>query len=81
MASKAVDFAVQVVSIKKIHDTTYINTTGSKYNMNPSPNRIDSSIEILNLNAEISVNVKNAKLCGYTCIESDLIHRSTFLLK
>ena len=74
LASKAVDFAAQVVSVKKINDITYINTTGSKYNMNPSPNRINSPIEILNFSLENALHVTNAKLCGYTCIESDLIH-------
>ncbi len=74
LASKSLDFVAQVVSIKKIKNITYINTTGSKYNMNPSPNRINSPIKILNLNPKNSVKVKNAKLCGYTCIESDLIH-------
>jgi len=76
LASKSVDFVVQVVSIKKINDITYINTTGSKYNMNPSPNRIDSPVEILNFNSESSLEAENAKLCGYTCIESDLIHNN-----
>lgn len=76
LASKAVDFVVHVVSIKEINGVTYINTTGSKYNMNPSSNRIDSPVEILNFNPENSVNVKDAKLCGYTCIESDLIHNN-----
>jgi Diaminopimelate decarboxylase len=76
LASKAVDFAAQVVSIKKINDNTYINTTGSKYNMNPSPNRVNSPIEILNYSPESLIKVKNGKLCGYTCIESDLIHKN-----
>lgn len=76
LASKAVDFAVQVVSIKKISNITYINTTGSKYNMNPSPNRINSPLEILNYTPESSEQVKGAKLCGYTCIESDIIHNN-----
>lgn len=76
LASKAVDFVAKVVSIKKIKDITYINTTGSKFNMNPSPNRINSPLKILNLNQKNSVKVKNAKLCGYTCIESDLIHNN-----
>ena len=76
LASKGVDFAVHVVSIKEINGVIYINTTGSKYNMNPSPNRINSPIEILNFSPENSLNVKNAKLCGYTCIESDLIHNN-----
>lgn len=74
LASKAVDFVAQVISIKNINDITYINTTGSKYNMNPSSNRINSPIETLDFNPKSFINVKNAKLCGYTCIESDLIH-------
>lgn len=76
LASKAVDFVVQVVSIKKINKIFYVNTTGSKYNMNPSPNRINSPTQILNFNSKDSYNIKNAKLCGYTCIESDIIHNN-----
>ena len=44
--------------------------------MNPSPNRIDSPLEILNFSPKRSVQVTGAKLCGYTCIESDLIHNN-----
>ena len=76
LASKAIDFVAQVVSIKKINGSFYINTTGSKYNMNPSPNRINSPIKILNFNPKNSIKVNNAKLCGYTCIESDIIHNN-----
>ena len=76
LASKAIDFVAQIVSIKKINNVTYVNTTGSKYNMNPSPNRINSPLKILNFNSKSSINLKNAKLCGYTCIESDLIHNN-----
>jgi diaminopimelate decarboxylase len=74
LASKSIDFVVQVISIKKINNKIYVNTTGSKYNMNPSPNRINSPYEILNLNSKSSIEVKNGNLCGYTCIESDVIH-------
>ncbi len=74
LASKSVDFVAEVVSIKKIKGITYINTTGSKYNMNPSPNRINSPLEILNFHSKNAKKVQNAKLCGYTCIESDVIH-------
>lgn len=76
LASKAIDFVAQVVSIKKINGSFYINTTGSKYNMNPSPNRINSPVKILSFNPENSIKVNNAKLCGYTCIESDIIHNN-----
>tara|TARA_B110001450_G_scaffold219842_1_gene214993 strand:- start:2212 stop:3474 length:1263 start_codon:yes stop_codon:yes gene_type:complete len=74
LASKALDFAVQVVSIKNIDDVFYINTSGSKYNMNPSPNRINSPVEIYNANINDAIHVNKAKLSGYTCIESDIIH-------
>ena len=74
LASKALDFAVQVVSIKNINNEFYINTSGSKYNMNPSPNRINSPTEVYNSNINNNIYVKNAKLSGYTCIESDVIH-------
>ena len=74
LASKALDFAVQVVSIKNINGEFYINTSGSKYNMNPSPNRINSPVEVYNSNIKNAINVKKAKLSGYTCIESDIIH-------
>jgi diaminopimelate decarboxylase len=74
LASKALDFAVQVVSVKNINDEFYINTSGSKYNMNPSPNRINSPTEVYNSNTNNTIYVKKAKLSGYTCIESDIIH-------
>lgn len=74
LASKAVDFAAQVVSIKGINNCIYINTTGSKYNMNPSPNRINSPLEVYNSSVGNTRYVQNAKLSGYTCIESDIIH-------
>lgn len=44
--------------------------------MNPSPNRINSPVQILNFNIKNSIDLKNAKLCGYTCIESDIIHNN-----
>ena len=74
LASKALDFAVQVVSVKNINNEFYINTSGSKYNMNPSPNRINSPTEVYNSNINNAIHVKKAKLSGYTCIESDIIH-------
>lgn len=74
LASKALDFAVQVVSIKNINNEFYINTSGSKYNMNPSPNRINSPVKVYNSNKNKVISVTKAKLTGYTCIESDIIH-------
>ena len=74
LAAKAIDFVAKVVSVKKIGGVTYINTTGSKYNMNPSPNRINSPTRVLNLSVDTATEVRNGKICGYTCIESDIIH-------
>ena len=74
LASKSLDFIAKVVSLKNINNKIYINISGSKYNMNPSPNRINSPTHIYNTNEFSAVKVQNAKLCGYTCIESDIIH-------
>ena len=74
LASKSLDFAVRVISLKKLNNKIYINTSGSKYNMNPSLNRINSPVVIHNCNPKNTVSVNNANICGYTCIESDIIH-------
>ena len=42
--------------------------------MNPSPNRINSPTEVHNSNINNAIHVKKAKVSGYTCIESDIIH-------
>ena len=42
--------------------------------MNPSLNRINSPVVIHNCNPKNTVSVNNANICGYTCIESDIIH-------
>lgn len=74
LASKAVDFVAEVVSIKAVGEQTYINTTGSKYNMNPSPNRINSPLRVLHGGSQTTTSVSGGRLCGYTCIESDILH-------
>ena len=74
IASKALDFAAQVVSIKNLNNKGYINTSCSKYNMNPSSKRINSPIEVYNADNSKTVDVQDAQLTGYTCIESDIVH-------
>lgn len=74
LASKAVDFVAEVVSVKAVGEETYINTTGSKYNMNPSPNRINSPLQVLHFDSQNTTSVIGGRLCGYTCIESDVLH-------
>jgi len=75
LASKALDFLVKVVSIKKIGKDFFVNTTGSKYNVNPSVNRLNSPYKIFNKNKSSNINLNNAVVCGYTCIESDVLHK------
>ena len=75
LASKALDFVTQVVGIKKISGKYIINTTGSKYNMNPSPNRINSPNQTFLNQGTKQFKINKGFLCGYTCIESDIIHR------
>lgn len=73
LASKALDFLVRVVSIKKINNKYIVNTTGSKYNVNPSTNRLNSPFEVFNKIQDNNTNLKNALVCGYTCIETDIL--------
>lgn len=75
LASKALDFLVKVVSIKKIKNKYIVNTTGSKYNVNPSVNRLNSPFEVFNKNKESNLKLKNAFVCGYTCIETDILDK------
>ena len=75
LASKALDFLVRVVSVKKIKNKFIINTTGSKYNVNPSVNRLDSPFEVFNKSKRSNIKLKNSIVCGYTCIETDILHK------
>ena len=75
LASKALDFLVKVVSIKKIKNKYIVNTTGSKYNVNPSVNRLNSPFEVFNKSKESNLKLKNALVCGYTCIETDILDK------
>ena len=74
LASKSLDFLVKVVSIKKINESFIVNTTGSKYNVNPSIYRLNSPYDIFNKKNHSNTELKNALIAGYTCIESDIIH-------
>lgn len=76
LASKALDFVTQVVGIKNISGKYIINTTGSKYNMNPSPNRINSPNQTFLNPGTKQFKINKGYLCGYTCIESDIIHNN-----
>lgn len=74
LASKALDFLVKVICIKKINGKYIVNTTGSKYNINPSINRLNSPFEVFNKSDKLNLKLNEALICGYTCIESDILH-------
>lgn len=73
VVTKAFDFWCKVDSIKKISGRHIINTSGSKFNINPSPNRINNEYKVINTNNS-TIEVKKGIIVGYTCIESDILH-------
>ena len=47
LAANVVNFVCSIASIKEIRGETVVTTTGSVYNINPAPNRINSPIKVI----------------------------------
>jgi diaminopimelate decarboxylase len=76
LAANVVNFICTVASIKDIRGETVVTTSGSVYNINPAPNRINVPIHVIPQSAERSVQtVSDARLVGFTCIETDCLYR------
>lgn len=76
LAANAVNFICSVASIKDIRGESVITTSGSVYNVNPTPNRINVPIRIIPKSGTREVkNVSDARLVGFTCIETDCLYR------
>ena len=77
LAANVVNFICSVVSIKKVRDEQIVTSSGSIYNINPTPNRINVPLTIIPKGGERDViNVSNARIVGFTCIETDCLYRN-----
>ena len=79
LVANVFDFYCKVISIKNIGDKKIVTLTGSKFNILPTAKKtFNLPIEILSIN--ILQNRKNEfyDLCGYTCIEDDILYESYY---
>ena len=76
LAANAVNFICSITSIKEIRGETVITTNGSVYNINPAPNRVNTPIKVIPRFRDRDVkSVSDARLVGFTCIETDCLYR------
>ena len=75
LAANVVDFVCSIASIKEIRGESVITTSGSVYNINPAPNRINMPIKVIPHCGDRDVkSVSDARLVGFTCIETDCLY-------
>lgn len=75
LVADAMKYVCAIQSIKSIRGQTIISLTGSSHNINPNANRKNVLIEhFMGKRIFDPVDVKSAKLAGYTCIESDYLY-------
>lgn len=76
LAANAVNFVCTITSIKEIRGEAILTTSGSIYNINPSPNRINVPIRVIPRPERLEVeSVSNARIVGFTCIEADCLYQ------
>lgn len=67
-------FACAVDNIKRVGRKHYVTVHGSLHNIKPSGrSKIVPSMTIVGMGREEAVQVKGADICGYTCIEDDIM--------
>ena len=77
LVANVFDFYCKAVSIKSIGNKNIVTLTGSKFNILPTAKKtFNLPIEILSVNKSESIKNKIYDLCGYTCIEDDILYES-----
>lgn len=74
LCADAMDYVCRVVSIKRNRGIDIISLDGSRYNISPNSSGFNPTIVHVPKSSQVDKRaVKNAYLCGYTCIESDVL--------
>ena len=77
LVANVFDFYCKVVSIKTIANKNIVTLSGSKFNILPTAKKtFNLPIEILSTNKTDKLKNKIYDLCGYTCIEDDILYES-----
>ena len=75
LAANALKFVTEIQSVKYVSGQTYVTTNGSSFNLGHSKSDINLPFKVIKSeNIKNRSKVKNAKVVGYTCIESDVLH-------
>lgn len=77
LVANVFDFYCKVVSIKTIASKNIVTLSGSKFNILPTAKKtFNLPIEVLSVNKLDSKKNNVYDLCGYTCIEDDILYES-----
>ncbi len=75
LVGDAMNFVSRVINIKNVRGKYIATLTGSMYNINPTLNKKNPPIEILNFSSNVQKEYSNLDFAGFTCIESDYLYR------
>jgi diaminopimelate decarboxylase len=77
LVADTMKYVVKVIDIKTISNKNIATVSGSKFNITPLSNSINSPIKIYNENEEDCCNEEydSIDIAGYTCIESDYLYK------
>lgn len=78
LVANVFDFYTKVISVKKVENTYIATLSGSKFNILPNSSKpLNLPIEVYNIGVkENNSNANSYNLCGYTCIESDILYEN-----
>lgn len=76
LAADSLKYVTKVISLKNIRSNCMIGLSGSIFNINPIANRKNVPLEIFPSNTDERVEVKNASMVGYTCVEGDYLYKN-----
>ena len=74
LAGDSMVYILKVTGIKKVRDKWFLTTNGSQKNI--SMTGINPPLDVIKTDINgVEINVENADVVGYTCIESDVLYR------
>jgi diaminopimelate decarboxylase len=77
LSANALEFITEIQAIKSIRGEVYVTTNGSSFNLGTAKSNVNLPFEIINFSSkDHMVDLENAKVVGYTCIESDILNSS-----
>ena len=77
LSANALEFVTEIQSVKNVRGEVYVTTNGSSFNIGTAKSTVNLPFEIINFSSKDElIDLKDAKIVGYTCIETDILHSS-----